>query len=190
MPILPGHLHRQTSHHQPPIAKYSAEWKGHGHVVLKAVTGDAVHRDLDVCHLTKFLKFFCLPIADLLASFLWRSTSEGQRVAIASHSLQGVCIVTTPSIGSFYSCAFSVPLPPSISGSSAVHIATSPPRSSSQPHERDRPRALSTAVCFGVRRAAIVHRPQCTILVELLCPSSMVVHTTEPLPRRNTLLSV
>ena len=66
----------QTAAPRIPIAKYSAEWEGHGHVVLNAITGDAVLRDLDVCHLTKFLKFVCLPIVDLFASFLRRTTAR------------------------------------------------------------------------------------------------------------------
>ena len=47
----------------------------------------------------------------------------------------------------------------SISGSSAAHIATSPPRSSSRLHERARPWALPAAICFGVRGVAIVCTP-------------------------------
>ena len=49
-------------HPPPPRSKYSAEWKGYGHVVvLKVVTGDAVLLGLNVYHLTKFLRFFRLP---------------------------------------------------------------------------------------------------------------------------------
>ena len=61
LPILPGSSHRRASHPPPLIAKYSAQWNGHGHVVLKVVTADADLRGLNVCHLTKFLRFFCLP---------------------------------------------------------------------------------------------------------------------------------
>ena len=47
---------------------------------------------------------------------------------------------------------------PSISGFSAVHIATSPPRSSGQLHEKSSGKGISAAVCLGVRGAAISQR--------------------------------
>ena len=39
---------------------HSAEWAGHGHVVLKAVPGDTVLQNFNVCLLTESLRF-CLP---------------------------------------------------------------------------------------------------------------------------------
>ena len=44
-----------------PIAKYSAEWKGHGHGVIKAVIRVAILRSLNACHLIEFLRFSRAP---------------------------------------------------------------------------------------------------------------------------------
>ena len=81
MPIIPGHSHRRAP--LPPSSlpwrntQMSAEWTGHGHVVLEAVPGETVLQNFNVCQLTNFSGSSTFPVRDSFTSLLQCTTSEG-----------------------------------------------------------------------------------------------------------------